>query len=153
MFLVSKPIDKHQDLMYNIITVKQERLITMKTITTIEELMNTLEGSGYFGLRKATEHDLEVIGRGYLDCSYDWFDGEQSEKKLNGSCAISINDCLDEKEIMERYNRVCDSYINYNHTDTVLLLNDKNEEYGNDPDEVILGSNGYGADVVAIVKL
>ena len=43
----------------------------MKKITSIEELKEEIESYdyNYYGLRKLTEHDMEVMERGYLDCS------------------------------------------------------------------------------------
>lgn len=126
----------------------------MKKITSIAEFMHELEtgGHAYYGLRAATHHDLDNIERGYLDCSFDWVDGEKTDHQLDGTCAIGICDSLSESEIMRRYKRL--SMYNAAHgTGTTLLVADGGCEYGEDEDEVILGSNGYGADVVAIVEL
>jgi hypothetical protein len=124
----------------------------MREITSMSELMAELESCNYnyYGLRGAYESDLEKLDRGYLDCSYVWEDGEQTDEQLNGTCALGVNDCMSESAIMERYER---ALAMYSESGTVLLIADKNQEYGNDEDEVILGSNGYGADVVAIVRL
>lgn len=126
----------------------------MKKITTIEELIEILESGeyNYYGLRCATNHDVENIERGYLDCSYNWIDGEKTDEQLNGTCALSVGDFLNEKEIMRRYNRLA-MYTSQHGTSTILLIADNNQEYGEDENEVILGSNGYGADVVAIVEI
>lgn len=125
----------------------------MKKITTIEELMNTLEGSGYFGLRGASKHDLELLERGYLDCSYVWEDGEITNEQLSGTCAVGVSEYLTKDEIKERYSDIVNMYCPAHETNVVLLINDKYQKYGNDENEVILGSNGCGADVIAIVKL
>lgn len=124
----------------------------MKTITTISELMAELESGeyNYYGLRGATEHDVEVADRGYLDCSYD-ADDDVVVGDLNGTCGLNVHEYNSESELMERYNRALKIYAWK--TKTVYLIADKNCEYGVDEDEVILGGNGYGADVVAIVKL
>lgn len=126
----------------------------MTTITTIEELMEVLESGryNYYGLRGATNHDIENIERGYLECSYNWEYGEKTDEQLDGTCAVSVGDFLSQKEIMRRYNRM-GRYTAQHGTNTVLLIADSNCEYGEDEDEVILGSNGYGADVVAIVEI
>ena len=126
----------------------------MKKITTIEELMETLESHeyNYYGLRGATNHDVANIERGYLDCSFNWEDGEKTDEQLGGTCALSVGDFLSEKEIMKRYNRLA-MYTAQHGTDTILLIADVNCEYGEDEDEVILGSNGCGADVIAIVEI
>ena len=127
----------------------------MKTITTIAELMEILEsGSKYYGLRKATEHDEEIMERGYLDCSIDMFDDEYADysedcELLGGTSAIGISDALDEDEIIDRYNALNKTYIGK----TILLISDRHMDYGSDDNEVVLGSNGYGADVEAIVEL
>lgn len=126
----------------------------MKKITTIEELMEILESGeyNYYGLRGATNHDVANIERGYLDCSYNWIDGEKTDEQLDGTCALSVGDFLNEKEIMRRYNRLA-MYTAQHGTSTILLIADNNQEYGEDEDEVVLGSNGCGADVVAIVEI
>lgn len=126
----------------------------MKKITTIEELMEILESGeySYYGLRGATNHDVANIERGYLDCSYNWIDGEKTDEQLDGTCALSVGDFLSEKEIMRRYNRLA-MYTAQHGTGTILLIADNNQEYGEDEDEVILGSNGCGAYVVAIVEI
>ncbi len=126
----------------------------MKKITTIEELMEILESGeyNYYGLRGATNHDVANIERGYLDRSYNWVDGEKTDEQLDGTCALSVGDFLSEREILRRYNRIA-MYTAQHGTETILLIADNNQEYGEDENEVILGSNGYGADVVAIVEI
>lgn len=126
----------------------------MKKITTIEELMEILESGeyNYYGLRGATNHDVANIERGYLECSYNWVDGEKTDEQLDGTCALSVGDFLSEREILRRYNRIA-MYTAQHGTSTILLIADNNQEYGEDENEVILGSNGYGADVVAIVEI
>ena len=130
----------------------------MKKITNIEELMNTLEGSGYFGLRGASKHDIKVAKRGYLDCSLDLWDSrdcdyDEDAKVLNGTSAIGVNEYMDKSHIVKLYKEAKGYANNHHDTDVVYLLNDKRQEQGYDENEVVLGSNGYGADVVAIVEL
>lgn len=125
----------------------------MREITSMSELMAELESCNYnyYGLRGAYQSDMDAANaNGYLNASYVWEDGEQTDEQLNGTCALGVNDCMSESAIMERYER---ALAKYSEIGTVLLIADKNQEYGNDEDEVILGSNGYGADVVAIVRL
>lgn len=125
----------------------------MREITSISELMAELESGNYnyYGLRGAYQSDMDAANaNGYLNASYVWEDGEQTGEQLNGTCALGVNDCMSESTIMERYER---ALAMYSEIGTVLLIADKNQEYGNDENEVILGSNGYGADVVAIVRL
>ena len=127
----------------------------MRTITTIEEIVEIIESVtyNYCGLRNATEHDLELIagGRDYLDCSYDWdFENDcMSDDKLNGSCAIEINEYMDTNVLLKRYQQSYETYSG----NTILLIADKCGEYGNDENEIIIGSNGCGANVLAIVNL
>lgn len=131
-----------------------ENTYAVPTITTMSELMDILESGkyNYYGLRGATNHDVENINRGYLDCSYNWIDGEKTDDPLDGTCALSIGDFLTENEIIKRYNR-CAMYNASHGTNIVLLIADNSQTYGEDENEVILGSNGYGADVVAIVDI
>ena len=127
----------------------------MKTITTVEELMTELENTkyGYYGLRGVHQNDVEAVERGatYLDCSFNWVDGEQTEEKLNGTCALGVTEDNTANEIIERYKKARNMYSI--DCETVYLIADKNCEYGEDEDEVILGGNGYGADVIAEVIL
>lgn len=127
----------------------------MTVIKNINELMTTIENGkyNYYGLRGASENDINNISRGYLDCSYDWVDNEITDEQLNGTCAIGVNEYLSEDELENRYNRAKDNYAACNGTTTVLLIADDHQEYGNDEDEVILGSDGYGAYVVAVIDL
>lgn len=122
-----------------------------REITTMSELMAELESGNYnyYGLRGAYESDLEKLDRGYLDRSYVWEDGEQTDEQLEGTCALGVSDSLTESEIKRRYDAALKMYAE---TGTVLLIADSCQEYGNDDNEVILG-NGFGADVVAIVRL
>lgn len=124
----------------------------MKKITTVEELMNELESVAYnyHGLRKATSHDIEIIesGRNYLDCSFDFVDGTKTNTRLGGTCAIEITEYMSENELQKRYEQ-----LKKYDGKTILLLGDKNGTHGEDKDEIVLGSNGYGADVIAIVEL
>lgn len=126
----------------------------MRKITTLEELMETIENTyRHCGLRGASNADLENLERGYLDCSYDWVDNSCTGEQLNGTCAIGVNEWLSEAEVAERYNRAMEMYAATFGTNAVLLIADDTQEYGEDENEVILGSNGYGADVIAIVEL
>ena len=126
----------------------------MRKITTLEELMEAIENANaYCGLRGASESDMENLDRGYLECSYNWEDNTCTEEQLEGTCAVGVNEYLSEKEVENRYNRVKAMYATCNGTNTVLLISDTQQEYGNDENEVILGHNGYGADVIAIVEL
>lgn len=126
----------------------------MREITTIEELMEEIEHGNYngYGLRKATDHDMELInkGRTYLDVSYDAFDNETYfDSPLNGTCAIAVYDFMNKSELRKRYEQVDNVYFG----DTILLIADDDCECGNDDNEVILGSNGYGANIVAVVRI
>lgn len=118
----------------------------------IKQIMGELESGNYnyYGLRNATEHDLELInsGRTYLDCSHNWVDNEDTEEKLEGSCAVYVSEYMSAKEITARYNQVLNNYFG----NTILLIADNTSEWGNDENEIILG-NGWGADVIGIVRL
>lgn len=124
---------------------------TMKELN-IKQIMGELESGNYnyYGLRNATEHDLELInsGRTYLDCSHNWVDNEDTEEKLEGSCAVYVSEYMSAKEITARYNQVLNNYFG----NTILLIADNTSEWGNDENEIILG-NGWGADVIGIVRL
>lgn len=126
----------------------------MMTITSINALMEIIENGEYnhYGLRGAHESDIANIERGYLDCSFFWSDhiAEEDEEQLNGTCAIDVHEYLDQSEILRRYVSARDGYSPIH---TVLLIADNNYEYGYDENEVILGNNGFGADVIAIVKI
>lgn len=133
----------------------------MRKITTLEELMEVLEemAYNYYALRGASEHDLEIADRGYLDCSYDLCnrrdcDYDEDAEVLNGTCGIAIDDFMSLEALAERYEMAKGYSKNHHCTEgAVYLIADKNCESGEDENEVILGSNGYGADVIAIVAL
>lgn len=131
----------------------------MKVITTMEELMEMIENTnGYCGLRGASEHDIEIVGRGYLDCSYDLFDRRDCDfdedcEQLKGTCGIGVTPYMGEDEILEMYENAKGYAVNHHGTDVVYLISDSSCEYGEDESEVILGHNGYGADVLAEVRL
>ncbi len=149
--------------------------MNMKTITSIEELINTISdeiankknGSLCFALRGATKHDLELItaGRDYLDCSCDDWDDrdgcEYTEVKLDGTSGIRIsNDYMwddeyyDADKMAEAYKAAMFYAKEYNDTSTILLIGDKYCEGGDDNNEVILSNDSNcGADIYAIVKL
>lgn len=128
----------------------------MKKITTMAELMEILEnGDRYYGLRAASEHDEEIMERGYLDRSVDmfgegnWECWEYNEdcEHLTGTSALAVSENISEEEILERYNTLKNRYPG----NTILLISDKYQEEGSDYNEVILGYN-CGADVEAIVE-
>lgn len=125
----------------------------MKTITTIEELMSELESGkyNYYGLRNATGHDLELIksGREYLDCSFDFIDGTKTENQLNGTCAIGIDEFMSERDIIKSYEHTRAYYSGK----TIILVGDRYAARGEDDCEIIIGGNGYGANVIAFVNL
>jgi len=125
----------------------------MKRFTTIEEIMNELENGkyNYYAFRNITEHDTEVIesGREYLDCSHNWIDNEDTGEELNGTCGIGVIEWFENEEIMSRYEQCRNNYIG----NVIVLIADNSSEYGEDENEVILGSNGYGANVIGYVEL
>lgn len=127
----------------------------MKTITTIEGLRDVLEKDGYtyHGFRNATEHDLELVadGRDHLDCSYKYVDGNKTDEQFDGTCAIGVFNPMVNSVIIKRYEHA----IKYYDGNTVLLLGDKcgKRVTQGECSEWILGGNGYGANVIAYVKL
>lgn len=142
----------------------------MKTITTIEELMKTIKENGNCGLRGASEHDLQLINDGcnYLDCSQDLYDDRDCDYDENASslpgtsaiCAEIICGVGDEDNIANIKERLSEAkgYAEYHHqTDVVLLITGDNEEYGVDPNEVVLGyqygDNYDGAKILAKVEI
>lgn len=130
----------------------------MKTITTIAELMEILNNSKNYGLRGASEHDIEIADRGYLDCSLDIWDArdcdyDEDADKLNGTSAIYVSNELGEVEVINRYNMAQGYAKNHHMTNVVYLISDSSFEWGIDDNEIVLGHNGYGADVEAIVEL
>lgn len=125
----------------------------MKKITTIADLIAEIENGdyNYYGLRGASNHDMaNAEDCGYLEPSHDWSDNEMSDELLNGTCAVGITDSMSSDRIADIYDRCLHAYST---AGTVLLIADREQEYGEDDGEVILGSNGCGADVVAIVEL
>ena len=125
---------------------------SIRTITSIDELITELEQGNYnyYGLRGAYPDDMNNLSRGYLDCSSVWEDGNCFDEKLDGTCALGVNDYMSTNRLVTIYNKAKTMYSPIN---TVLLIGDSQEAYGNDDGEVILGSNGCGADVIAIVNL
>ena len=131
----------------------------MKKITSVEELIEILENnSGNFGLRGASEHDIEIADRGYLDCSLDtWGERDcpydEDAEKLSGTSAIYVSNDLDTEEIVDRYQMAYGYAKNHHMTDTVYLISDSSYDWGIDENEIVLGHNGYGADVIAVIEL
>lgn len=126
----------------------------MKKITSIEEIMEILESGeyNYYGIRAASQNDMKRIedGKNYLECSHNWIDNEITDELLNGTCAIGIYDSDTAKQIAKAIER---TKIYPHETGVILLIADKNMEYGEDDGEVILGNDGYGADVIGIIEL
>lgn len=133
----------------------------MKKITTIEELMEIINENkyNYYGLRGASEHDLEIMDRGYLDCSQDNWDERDCDwhddaEMLQGTSCIGIDNVwLDQDQVKQAYETASGYAHNHHGTDIVLLIADKCSEAGADEGEIVLGNNGCGADVVAIVEI
>lgn len=125
----------------------------MKTITSIEQLIDALENGEYYyyGLRKASDADLEVIesGETELNRSHNWDEFGMSDDLLPGTCAIYVDRDMNADEIARRYDHVAHTYDG----DTILLIADDNSSWGDDDNEIILGTERYGADAVAIVKI
>lgn len=122
----------------------------MRTMTineAIEYIRNSMKYTGFRGMYAEEE---ELFERGYLNCSYVWDDGECTDEELSGTCAVGISDALSDEEIIARAK---DTLRYYGDANKVLLIEDEHQEYGADENEVILGHNGYGADIVAIVEL
>ncbi len=125
----------------------------MKEYANIKDLMAEIEKSnfGYYGFRNTTEKDIEIIesGRDYLDVSHDWIDNVCTEDELSGTSAIYIDSEMNPEEIKSRYEQCLQCYCG----NTIILIADNAAEWGEDENEVLLGSNGYGAYVIGYVKL
>lgn len=119
----------------------------MKANQILEELKK--EKFNYYGLRMASQSDLDNLERGYLDRSYDWYDGESTGEQLEGTCAIEVNQDMDNKQIEEIIERL---QMYATETSVILLVADSRSEYGNDDGEIILGHDGFGADIVAVIE-
>ena len=135
------------------------KLSKTPVINSIDEIMSKLEGNGYFAFRGASEHDIEVADRGYLDRSFDLWDSrgisyDDEAELLNGTSGIGINSYMDKSEILKRFEMAKGYAKNHHGTNVVLLISDTTEDYeGADENEVILGHGGYGADVIAVVNI
>ena len=125
----------------------------LNNLTSVEEIMDVLESGkyNYYGFRNATDHDIKLINKGqeYLDPSFDWTDNVRSKNKLDGTSAIEITEYMSDADIQKKYKQTLNGYTG----NTILLIGDKHGTYGEDDGEIILGSNGYGADVIALIKL
>lgn len=126
----------------------------MKKITSIKELLEALESGNYnyYGLRMTTDHDEELISKGaeYLDPSLDAFEGSETEgEALSGTSALGVHDFMSECELENRLKDLKTYYAGHR----IILIADSRQEYGTDFDEVVLGHNGYGADIVAEVEI
>ena len=135
------------------------KLSKTPVINNLDDIMSKLNGNGYFAFMGASEHDIEVANRGYLDRSLDLWDSrgisyDDETELLNGTSGISINSYMDKSEILKRFEMAKGYAKNHHGTNVVLLISDSNEDYeGADENEVILGHGGYGADVVAVVDI
>ena len=72
------------------------KLSKIPVINSLDDIMSKLNGNGYFAFRGASEHDIEVANRGYLDRSLDLWDSrgisyDEETELLNGTSGISIN--------------------------------------------------------------
>lgn len=135
----------------------------MKKITTVEELMTEIEKGTYraYGLRRASERDMEVINSGEIDlpCSKDWFNRDETGAsfeelpELSGTCAIGVDSFFDsENTIEKKYDQVVKTYGPTGNP--IILIGGETSEYGDDAGELIIGyEGGYGAEAIAIVEL
>lgn len=121
---------------------------------SLSEVMETMEQeTTNYGFRGASQHDLEIVksGQTYLEPSTDMFDGNFSDEKLDGTCAIQINEYMDLDELAEAYEYTKKMYAD-NPDEIVLFISGGCQEYGNDEDEVILRDEfESGAKVIAQV--
>lgn len=120
-----------------------------KIIKTIEEIRELLGKENYCGFRNLTDADIERIesGETYLECSHVWEDGEMLDELLPGTSAIYVSDDMEDAEIINRYYHTLNIYSGT----VIALIGDRYSEWGNDENEIIIGANGYGANVLAIV--
>lgn len=123
----------------------------VKKITSISELRAELESHryNYYGLRGVHDTDMNYISRGYLEPSWVWDNNDWTDERLNGTCALYVDECMSDAELEHRYFKALNDY---SVTGTVMLIADNVSEWGEDENEIILG-NGYGADIVAVVEL
>lgn len=127
---------------------------SVKRISNIDDLVEELESLNYsyYGLRGATNKDMSLLSRGYLDFSTDWdFEYDRpSGEELDGTSALVVSDTMTNNQILKVYNR---AKTMYGKTGVVLLIGGEYSDYGDDEDEIIISQGSHGADVVAIVEI
>ena len=81
-----------------------------------------------------------------LPCSHDWdYENDAaSQDLLNGTCAISLNNCDNLDELEEKINEAEGKYIE----PYIYIIASDDYEYGADDGEIIIA----GAKVVGVVK-
>lgn len=127
---------------------------SVKRISNIDDLVKELESLNYehYGLRGATNKDMSLLSRGYLDFSKDLdFEYDRpSDTEVDGTSALVVGDTMTENQIVRLYNR---AKTMYSKTGVVLLIGGDDSDYGDDEDEIVISQGSHGADVVAIVDI
>jgi hypothetical protein len=111
---------------------------------TVEKIMEMVEnGNGNFGVRglSGSVADKKYRLNQYMACSFDTFDDApiSTAGKLDGTCAISIDDSMDEDDIKERI-AMAKEYAKYSGGRVVLIWGDT-ESYDTDGDEAVVIGN------------
>lgn len=115
-----------------------------------EQLNETIEQSGFttIGLRVMTGGATIDVGDA-LDSSFVWADGECTDDKLDGTCALDLEfDGWDIDE--ERFNKMMDQARQYSllGDDEQIVIIGGNDSYeGNDQDEVVI----FDAECIAVI--
>lgn len=125
----------------------------------LDEIMEMMEqNAGYYGLRGASKHDLEMLkNREYLDASLDLWnerdcDYQEDAERLNGTSAICITEYMGIDELKKWYDYAKGYADNHHGTGVVLFVYGDNSDYGDDEHEVLLKCDfESGAKVVAEV--
>lgn len=103
-------------------------MITIKQVKEIAAEVVKTKGYKYIGIRVQAGACGAEIGKAVEHCSNIWIDGEMSNKKLQGLCAI--------KAKKYQVNQI-DKFSGYE-GDTILILGSNEAQKGYDEGEIIM---------------
>ncbi len=107
---------------------------------TVEELKSLIpeDFSGAIGLRGLYSNEQ----MGTLENSYVWIDGEMTDEKLNGTCALEVSanwEYDNENYIIKNLKYALESINEYGNGRVGVVIGDY-EERGNDKNEIIISN-------------
>ena len=118
----------------------------MSVNVNVAEIMDLIEGRGYFGVRGISNREIEYLTHGaVLPNSWSHLD-DMEETELGGLSTISISSLMYDGEVIS----CIETALTYSDCGRVILVNGDSEEQGGDPGESIISNARFILEIAIV---